>query len=111
MPYRPTAERLEDWGEVLAKLPEPAFGDLLSTQSARCMGCGTPFCHQTSTGTRGSPPLVLGHTTVETEIDIITLASCIFWDKLESINTKCFVWALENSCTELILSVIVPIKR
>lgn len=23
---------------------------LLHTQAARCMGCGTPFCHQTNTG-------------------------------------------------------------
>lgn len=24
--------------------------DLLNTQAARCMECGTPFCHQNSTG-------------------------------------------------------------
>ena len=29
--------------------------DLLSTQSARCMDCGTPFCHQTSSGVACSP--------------------------------------------------------
>ena len=51
MPYRETGERMKDWGEVVAKLPSPAFDELLNTQSARCMGCGTPFCHQTGTGT------------------------------------------------------------
>ena len=50
MPYRPEAERLQDYDEVLAKMEEPAFGELLNTQSARCMGCGTPFCHQNATG-------------------------------------------------------------
>ena len=57
MPYRETGERMQDWGEVVAKLPSPAFDELLNTQSARCMGCGTPFCHQTGTGTLR--PLVL----------------------------------------------------
>ncbi|CAL8462475.1 g2008 [Coccomyxa elongata] len=50
MPYRDVNERSKDYGEVLAKLPVAERADLLSTQSARCMDCGTPFCHQTSTG-------------------------------------------------------------
>lgn len=50
MPYRDVEERSKDWGEVLAKLADPEQADLLSTQSARCMNCGTPFCHQTSSG-------------------------------------------------------------
>lgn len=50
MPYRDVDERSKDYGEVLAKLPVAEHADLLSTQSARCMDCGTPFCHQTSTG-------------------------------------------------------------
>lgn len=50
MPYREVEERSKDWGEVLAKLPVAEHADLLSTQSARCMGCGTPFCHQTASG-------------------------------------------------------------
>jgi glutamate synthase (NADPH/NADH) len=50
MPYRDIEERSKDWGEVLAKLADPEQADLLSTQSARCMNCGTPFCHQTSSG-------------------------------------------------------------
>jgi hypothetical protein len=41
---------VKDWGEVLARLPNEDHADLLSTQSARCMDCGTPFCHQTATG-------------------------------------------------------------
>lgn len=50
MPYRDVEERSKDWGEVLAKLADQEQADLLSTQSARCMNCGTPFCHQTSSG-------------------------------------------------------------
>ena len=34
----------------LARLPGAEDADQLATQSARCMGCGTPFCHQTATG-------------------------------------------------------------
>ena len=44
LPYRPAAERLTDWGEVLDEKADRT--DLLKTQSARCMDCGTPFCHQ-----------------------------------------------------------------
>ncbi len=41
-PYRPVAERLRDWRQVMEKwAPEP-----LSRQAARCMDCGVPFCHQ-----------------------------------------------------------------
>jgi glutamate synthase (NADPH/NADH) small chain len=41
-PYRPVAERLRDWKQVM--LPWPV--DQLRTQGARCMDCGIPFCHQ-----------------------------------------------------------------
>ena len=41
-PYRPVAERLRDWQQVM--LPWP--GDKLAKQGARCMDCGIPFCHQ-----------------------------------------------------------------
>ncbi len=41
-PYRPVAERLSDWRQVM--LPWPA--DKLQKQGARCMDCGIPFCHQ-----------------------------------------------------------------
>eukprot|EP00850_Spirogloea_muscicola_P006153 SM000029S10448 [mRNA] locus=s29:251852:264982:+ [translate_table: standard] len=47
MPYRPADERMKDWGEVLASSDKE---DLLKTQSARCMDCGTPFCHQETSG-------------------------------------------------------------
>jgi len=41
-PYRPVAERVRDWKQVMAPLPE----DKLKEQGARCMDCGIPFCHQ-----------------------------------------------------------------
>jgi len=41
-PYRPVAERLRDWRQVMENWsPEP-----LTRQAARCMDCGVPFCHQ-----------------------------------------------------------------
>lgn len=43
--YRDPYERMKDWKEVMdERRPAP----LLKTQSARCMDCGTPFCHQVS---------------------------------------------------------------
>jgi glutamate synthase (NADPH/NADH) small chain len=41
-PYRPVAERLRDWQQVM--LPWPVA--TLRQQGARCMDCGIPFCHQ-----------------------------------------------------------------
>jgi glutamate synthase (NADPH/NADH) small chain len=41
-PYRPVAERLRDWRQVM--LPWPT--EKLQKQGARCMDCGIPFCHQ-----------------------------------------------------------------
>jgi len=41
-PYRPVAERLRDFRQVM--LPWPT--DKLARQGARCMDCGIPFCHQ-----------------------------------------------------------------
>ena len=41
-PYRPIAERLEDWREMMK--PWPAAD--LQTQASRCMDCGIPFCHE-----------------------------------------------------------------
>jgi glutamate synthase (NADPH/NADH) small chain len=38
---RPAVERLHDWNEFHLHLPE----DKLRQQGARCMDCGTPFCH------------------------------------------------------------------
>ena len=41
-PYRPVAERLRDWKQIMLPWPE----DKLKKQAARCMDCGIPFCHQ-----------------------------------------------------------------
>jgi len=41
-PSRPIAERLHDWREV----PLPYDAAVLKDQTARCMDCGIPFCHQ-----------------------------------------------------------------
>ncbi|XP_039044582.1 glutamate synthase 1 [NADH], chloroplastic-like isoform X3 [Hibiscus syriacus] len=45
--YRDPNVRMNDWKEVMEE-SEP--GPLLKTQSARCMDCGTPFCHQENSG-------------------------------------------------------------
>lgn len=50
LPYRPVEDRLQDYGEVLGRLPQQDEEELLHTQAARCMDCSTPFCHQTSSG-------------------------------------------------------------
>ncbi len=39
--YRPVEERIHDYREVL----QPFSEDKLRIQGARCMECGTPFCH------------------------------------------------------------------
>ena len=39
--YRPVAERLQDFHPVELRLSD----DELAEQAARCMDCGTPFCH------------------------------------------------------------------
>jgi glutamate synthase (NADPH/NADH) small chain len=41
-PYRPVAERLADWRQVMLPWAVPG----LQRQAARCMDCGIPFCHQ-----------------------------------------------------------------
>ena len=38
---RPVSERVHDWHEVYEPQPKSATAD----QAARCMSCGTPFCH------------------------------------------------------------------
>ncbi len=40
--YRPVPVRLRDWKEVY----EPQSDESISTQGARCMDCGIPFCMQ-----------------------------------------------------------------
>jgi glutamate synthase (NADPH/NADH) small chain len=39
--YRPLDERVQDYLEVEAQLPQ----DMRKFQAARCMDCGVPFCH------------------------------------------------------------------
>lgn len=39
--YRPVCERVSDYKEVSLRRPEPCAKE----QAARCMDCGTPFCH------------------------------------------------------------------
>ncbi len=41
-PTRPVGERVHDWREVYV----PYETDVLRGQTARCMDCGVPFCHQ-----------------------------------------------------------------
>jgi len=41
-PSRPITERVRDWREV----PLPYESSALKDQTARCMDCGIPFCHQ-----------------------------------------------------------------
>lgn len=41
-PYRPVDERLKDYNEI----PHPMSEAEVQEQSARCMDCGIPFCHQ-----------------------------------------------------------------
>lgn len=38
---RPALERVKDWKEI----HEPFDEDKIQTQGARCMDCGTPYCH------------------------------------------------------------------
>lgn len=45
--YRDPDVRMSDWKEVME---ESKPSSLLKTQSARCMDCGTPFCHQENSG-------------------------------------------------------------
>ncbi|KAG9147197.1 hypothetical protein Leryth_024320 [Lithospermum erythrorhizon] len=45
--FRDPSVRLNDWNEVMEQTKP---GPLLTTQSARCMDCGTPFCHQENSG-------------------------------------------------------------
>ncbi len=41
--HRPVAERIGDWLEI----DRPLVEEVLNRQAARCMDCGTPFCHAT----------------------------------------------------------------
>ena len=41
IPDRPPLKRVQDWDEI----HEPFDADKIQTQGARCMDCGTPYCH------------------------------------------------------------------
>ncbi|MBN2558725.1 MAG: glutamate synthase subunit beta, partial [Clostridia bacterium] len=41
MPHRPELERIRDWNEFMLRISE----EERTEQAARCMDCGTPFCH------------------------------------------------------------------
>ncbi|QGK70820.1 glutamate synthase small subunit [Allosaccharopolyspora coralli] len=49
-PKRSTDDRLGDWNEVYAALSTEERAEQVSTQAARCMDCGIPFCHSGSAG-------------------------------------------------------------
>ncbi|MCX2734155.1 glutamate synthase subunit beta [Saccharopolyspora sp. NFXS83] len=49
-PKRSYDERLGDWREVYAALSTSDRKAEVSTQAARCMDCGIPFCHSGSAG-------------------------------------------------------------
>ncbi|WP_243793405.1 glutamate synthase subunit beta [Saccharopolyspora gloriosae] len=49
-PKRSYDERLGDWREVYAALSTSDQKAEVSTQAARCMDCGVPFCHSGSAG-------------------------------------------------------------
>ena len=44
VPYRQAKERLKDYLDILAEVPEKH----LKSQGARCMDCGVPFCQSES---------------------------------------------------------------
>ena len=48
--YRPAEERAKDWKEIGAASSAEEKKKLLTTQTARCMDCGVPFCHQKDSG-------------------------------------------------------------
>ena len=50
LPSREPEERLKDWDEVAETEDPETRKELVNTQSARCMNCGTPFCHSTDYG-------------------------------------------------------------
>jgi glutamate synthase (NADPH) small chain len=49
--YRPVAERLKDWKQVRAEVPD----ETIQSQASRCMDCGIPFCSYPNNGRGGCP--------------------------------------------------------
>ncbi|EER07866.1 glutamate synthase, putative, partial [Perkinsus marinus ATCC 50983] len=54
---RAPKSRVLDWEEIYSKKPHRSrlYDQLLTTQTARCMDCGTPTCHYPNTGGGGCP--------------------------------------------------------
>jgi glutamate synthase (NADPH/NADH) len=57
MSYRDDKDRTLDWEEIYATSSKKsqAWHNLLKTQTARCMDCGTPTCHSPNQGGGGCP--------------------------------------------------------
>ncbi|MFO0689235.1 MAG: glutamate synthase subunit beta [Myxococcota bacterium] len=49
--YRPTAERIRDFKQVMNEIPN----DVITAQASRCMDCGIPFCSNPNSGRGGCP--------------------------------------------------------
>ncbi|HPG28070.1 MAG TPA: glutamate synthase subunit beta, partial [Myxococcota bacterium] len=49
--YRPVAERLKDYKQVMLPIPD----EDLRQQASRCMDCGVPFCSYPNSGRGGCP--------------------------------------------------------
>jgi glutamate synthase (NADPH/NADH) small chain len=49
--YQPVAERIRHWREFVLPLPEKDY----TTQAARCMNCGVPYCMGTGSLSPGTP--------------------------------------------------------
>ena len=49
--YQPVAERIRHWREFVLPLPEKDY----TTQAARCMNCGVPYCMGTGSVSPGTP--------------------------------------------------------
>ena len=49
--YEPVAERLKHWREFVLPLPDADY----TTQAARCMNCGVPYCQGTGSVAPGTP--------------------------------------------------------
>lgn len=57
MPYRPDKDRTLDWEEIYATQAKKSqqWHNWMRTQTARCMDCGTPTCHNPNQGGGGCP--------------------------------------------------------
>src|SRR5689334_21097914 len=49
-PKRPVSERVNDWNEIYAAVSPAERNHDVQLQARRCMDCGIPFCHSSSSG-------------------------------------------------------------